>query len=147
MKFIKCKSQRFVCLPTCSTSFVILAYKKNNYSQLIVCMVFGSIAMLSMWNLIIVSLLFFYINVHMHCLLRPLCHLPLKPAHCRARMRQSLVGLGWNDADWGSIVFSDEFPFYLCWWSSKTCLETIRSPFRSCFHNCMQTGPQPEFMV
>jgi len=42
---------------------------------------------------------------------RPLCHLPLTPAHCWARLQWCMAQSGWNDADWGRIVFSDESRF------------------------------------
>ena len=45
---------------------------------------------------------------------RPLRHLPLTPAHCRARLQWCMARSGWNDADWGRIVFSDESRFQLC---------------------------------
>ncbi|GFW81326.1 HTH_Tnp_Tc3_2 domain-containing protein [Trichonephila clavipes] len=45
---------------------------------------------------------------------RPLRHLPLTPAHCVARLQWFLVRSGWNQADWGRIVFSDESCFQLC---------------------------------
>ncbi|GFV44856.1 uncharacterized protein TNCV_1340641 [Trichonephila clavipes] len=48
------------------------------------------------------------------CSYPPLYHLPLSPAHCRARLQWCLARPGWNLADWGRIVFSDESPFHLC---------------------------------
>ena len=45
---------------------------------------------------------------------RQLRHLPLTPAHCRARLQWCMARSGWNDADWGRIVFSDESRFQLC---------------------------------
>ncbi|GFX31791.1 uncharacterized protein TNCV_171241 [Trichonephila clavipes] len=45
---------------------------------------------------------------------RPLRHLPLTLAHCRARLQWCLAGSGWNHAEWGRIVFSDESRFQLC---------------------------------
>ncbi|GFX17174.1 transposable element Tc1 transposase [Trichonephila clavipes] len=36
------------------------------------------------------------------------------PAHCRARIRWRLARSGWNEADCGRIVFSDESRFQLC---------------------------------
>ncbi|GFU63346.1 HTH_Tnp_Tc3_2 domain-containing protein [Trichonephila clavipes] len=45
---------------------------------------------------------------------RPLRHLPLTPAHCRARLQWCLARPGWNQADWGRIVFSDKSRFQLC---------------------------------
>lgn len=48
------------------------------------------------------------------CSYRPLRHLPLTPAHRRARLQWCLARSGWNHADWGRIVFSDESRFQLC---------------------------------
>ncbi|GFX22481.1 HTH_Tnp_Tc3_2 domain-containing protein [Trichonephila clavipes] len=45
---------------------------------------------------------------------RQLRHLPLTPAHCRARLQWCLTLSSWNHADWGRIVFSDESRFQLC---------------------------------
>ncbi|GFX32187.1 HTH_Tnp_Tc3_2 domain-containing protein [Trichonephila clavipes] len=45
---------------------------------------------------------------------RPLRHLLLMPAHCRARLQWCLTRSGWNHADCGRIVFSDESRFQLC---------------------------------
>ncbi|GFV36119.1 hypothetical protein TNCV_4964671 [Trichonephila clavipes] len=45
---------------------------------------------------------------------RPLRHLPLTPAHCRAISQWFLSGSGWNHADCGSVVFSSESSFQLC---------------------------------
>ncbi|GFW99745.1 uncharacterized protein TNCV_3419751 [Trichonephila clavipes] len=36
------------------------------------------------------------------------------PAHCRGRLQWCLARSGWNHADWGRIVFSDESRFQLC---------------------------------
>ncbi|GFV73714.1 transposable element Tc1 transposase [Trichonephila clavipes] len=45
---------------------------------------------------------------------RPLRHLPLTPANCRARLKRCLTRSGWNHDDWGRIVLSDESHFQLC---------------------------------
>ncbi|GFX74781.1 hypothetical protein TNCV_636081 [Trichonephila clavipes] len=47
----------------------------------------------------------------------PLRPLPVTPAHCRARLLWCWALLGWNHADCGRIVFSDE--------SSSNCVLTI----------------------
>ncbi|GFU77499.1 HTH_Tnp_Tc3_2 domain-containing protein [Trichonephila clavipes] len=39
---------------------------------------------------------------------------PITPTHCRARLQWCLARSGWNHADSGRIVFSDEFCFQLC---------------------------------
>ncbi|GFW18538.1 uncharacterized protein TNCV_1221991 [Trichonephila clavipes] len=36
------------------------------------------------------------------------------PTHCRARLQWCLARSGWNHADWGRTVFSDEYCFQLC---------------------------------
>ncbi|GFX70421.1 transposable element Tc1 transposase [Trichonephila clavipes] len=36
------------------------------------------------------------------------------PIHCQARLQWCLARSGWNQADWGHIVFSDESCFQLC---------------------------------
>ncbi|GFW36510.1 HTH_Tnp_Tc3_2 domain-containing protein [Trichonephila clavipes] len=48
---------------------------------------------------------------------RPLRHLSLTPAHCRARLQWCLARSGWNHADWGRFVFIDESP--------SNCVQTI----------------------
>ncbi|GFT33912.1 HTH_Tnp_Tc3_2 domain-containing protein [Trichonephila clavipes] len=45
---------------------------------------------------------------------RPLRNLSLTPAHCRAILQWCLTRSGWNHADWGCRVFSDESHFQLC---------------------------------
>ncbi|GFX61079.1 HTH_Tnp_Tc3_2 domain-containing protein [Trichonephila clavipes] len=45
---------------------------------------------------------------------RPLHHLPLTPAHCRARLQWCLALSGWNPAEGGFIVFSEESRFQMC---------------------------------
>ncbi|GFV97014.1 HTH_Tnp_Tc3_2 domain-containing protein [Trichonephila clavipes] len=45
---------------------------------------------------------------------RPLHHLLLTPSLCRARFQWCLDLSGWNRADWGRIVSSDEPRFQLC---------------------------------
>ncbi|GFW91225.1 HTH_Tnp_Tc3_2 domain-containing protein [Trichonephila clavipes] len=45
---------------------------------------------------------------------RPLRYLPHTPVHCVARLQWCSDRSGWNHADWGSIVFSDETRFQLC---------------------------------
>ncbi|GFV63975.1 hypothetical protein TNCV_385501 [Trichonephila clavipes] len=40
-------------------------------------------------------------------------HLPLTPAHCRARLQWSLARSGWKHVDCRRIVFSDESSFQL----------------------------------
>ncbi|KFM68833.1 hypothetical protein X975_07143, partial [Stegodyphus mimosarum] len=44
---------------------------------------------------------------------RPLSHLTLTPVHCQPRLQWCLDRSGWNDADWGRIVFSGEACFQL----------------------------------
>ncbi|GFT37149.1 HTH_Tnp_Tc3_2 domain-containing protein [Trichonephila clavipes] len=44
---------------------------------------------------------------------RPLCLMPLTSAHYRARLQWCLARSGWNHADWGRMVFSDESCFQL----------------------------------
>ncbi|GFV80114.1 HTH_Tnp_Tc3_2 domain-containing protein [Trichonephila clavipes] len=46
---------------------------------------------------------------------RLLRHLPLTPEHCRDRLWWRMARSGWNPADWGRIVFSDESCFQLCY--------------------------------
>ncbi|GFT26629.1 transposable element Tcb2 transposase [Trichonephila clavipes] len=41
-------------------------------------------------------------------------HLPLTPAHFQARLQWFSARSGWNHADWGYIVFSDESRLQLC---------------------------------
>ncbi|GFW36382.1 transposable element Tc1 transposase [Trichonephila clavipes] len=36
------------------------------------------------------------------------------PANCRARLQCCLNRSGWNQANWGHIVFRDESHFHLC---------------------------------
>ncbi|GFS88102.1 transposable element Tc1 transposase [Trichonephila clavipes] len=50
-------------------------------------------------------------NLRSYQLLR---NLPLTSARCRARLQWCLARSGWNHADWGRIVFSDESHFQLC---------------------------------
>ncbi|GFV38350.1 uncharacterized protein TNCV_3633571 [Trichonephila clavipes] len=50
-------------------------------------------------------------NVRSH---QPLSCLPLPPVHCRARLQRCLARSGWNHADRGRRVFSDESLFKLC---------------------------------
>ncbi|GFU00736.1 transposable element Tc1 transposase [Trichonephila clavipes] len=50
-------------------------------------------------------------NLHSY---RPLRHLPPTPVRCRARLQWFMSLSGWNHADWGHIVFSDESRFHLC---------------------------------
>ncbi|GFS60732.1 hypothetical protein TNCV_2001401 [Trichonephila clavipes] len=45
---------------------------------------------------------------------RPLRHFALMPAHCRVILQLCLAQSGWNHADQGRIVFSDESHFQLC---------------------------------
>ncbi|GFX11947.1 HTH_Tnp_Tc3_2 domain-containing protein [Trichonephila clavipes] len=45
---------------------------------------------------------------------RPLHYLPFTPEHCVARLQWCLKRSGSNHADWGRIVFTDEFRFHLC---------------------------------
>ncbi|GFX12528.1 transposable element Tc1 transposase [Trichonephila clavipes] len=40
--------------------------------------------------------------------------LPLTPAYYRARVQWCLARPGWNNADWGCIMLSDEYHFQLC---------------------------------
>ncbi|GFU56874.1 HTH_Tnp_Tc3_2 domain-containing protein [Trichonephila clavipes] len=44
----------------------------------------------------------------------PLRHLPLTPAHRRARLQWCFALSSWNQTNWGRIVFSDESRFQLC---------------------------------
>ncbi|GFU39718.1 transposable element Tc1 transposase [Trichonephila clavipes] len=45
---------------------------------------------------------------------QPLRHLPLTPAHYRARLLWCLARSDLNHADWGRIIFIDESRFQLC---------------------------------
>ncbi|GFX76765.1 transposable element Tc1 transposase [Trichonephila clavipes] len=45
---------------------------------------------------------------------RPLLHLPLTLANCRARLQWCFARSSWNHTDWGRIVFIDESRFQLC---------------------------------
>ncbi|GFV65892.1 HTH_Tnp_Tc3_2 domain-containing protein [Trichonephila clavipes] len=73
---------------------------------------------------------------------QPLHNLPLTPAHYRTRLEWCLARSGWNHADWGHLVFSDDSRFQLR--SSKTCLEMYWAACRSYFHYCT---PQLGVMV
>ncbi|GFX67661.1 hypothetical protein TNCV_3934031 [Trichonephila clavipes] len=48
------------------------------------------------------------------CSYRPLRYLPLTPPRCRARLQCISARSGWNHADWGCILLSDESHFQLC---------------------------------
>ncbi|GFY01091.1 transposable element Tcb2 transposase [Trichonephila clavipes] len=79
---------------------------------------------------------------------RPLRHLPLTPAHCQARLLWCLVRLGWNHADWGHIVFSDESRFQMC--PDNHRRRVWRRPGQRedpAFTLARPTGPQPGVTV
>ncbi|GFT83444.1 HTH_Tnp_Tc3_2 domain-containing protein [Trichonephila clavipes] len=82
------------------------------------------------------------------CSYRPLRHLPLTPAHCRARLQWYLVLSGWNHADRGCIVFSDESRFQLC--PDGYQRRAWRGPGQSAdpaFTIARPTGPHPGVMA
>ncbi|GFX68958.1 hypothetical protein TNCV_683171 [Trichonephila clavipes] len=67
---------------------------------------------------------------------QPLCHLPLTPAHCRARLQWCLARSDWNHADFGRIVFSEESRFQLCPDDNQKHAQD-----RSCFPYCTPHRP------
>ncbi|GFW54314.1 HTH_Tnp_Tc3_2 domain-containing protein [Trichonephila clavipes] len=70
-------------------------------------------------------------------------HLPITPAHCQTRLQWCLARSGWNHADWGRIVFSDESHFQLCPDDQGRCV--WRRPGQradSAFNTACHTGPQ-----
>ncbi|GFW56873.1 transposable element Tc1 transposase [Trichonephila clavipes] len=78
---------------------------------------------------------------------RPSQHLPLIPAHCRARLQWCLARSGWNHADWGRIVFSDESHFPLC--PDDHLRHVWRRPWQRAdpaFTIVRSTGPQPRLI-
>ncbi|GFX36314.1 transposable element Tc1 transposase [Trichonephila clavipes] len=79
---------------------------------------------------------------------QPLRHLPLTPVHCRARLQWCLGLLGWNHADWGCIVFSNESHFRLC--PDDNRRRVWRRPGQRAdptFPIARHTDPQPGAMV
>ena len=79
---------------------------------------------------------------------RPLRHLPLTPAHCRARLQWCMARSTWNDADWGRIVFSDESRFVM--YPDDQRRRVWRHPGQRtvpAFTVARPTGPQHGIMV
>ncbi|GFU59593.1 HTH_Tnp_Tc3_2 domain-containing protein [Trichonephila clavipes] len=79
---------------------------------------------------------------------RPLHHLPLTSAHCQIRLQWCLTRSGWNHANWGRLVFSDESYFQLC--PDDHRKRVWRHPGQqtdSAFTIARHTGPQTGVMV
>ncbi|GFV12727.1 hypothetical protein TNCV_1366971 [Trichonephila clavipes] len=66
---------------------------------------------------------------------RPLHNLPLTLSHCRAKLQWFSTLSGWNYADWGRIVFSNESHFQLCPDNHRSSVRRrLLAASLSCFH-------------
>ncbi|GFS47086.1 HTH_Tnp_Tc3_2 domain-containing protein [Trichonephila clavipes] len=78
----------------------------------------------------------------------PLLLLPFTPAHCRARLQWCYNRLGWNHADWGRILFSEESRFHLRPHDPRRLVwRRPRQRVNPAFNIARHTGPQPGVVV
>ncbi|GFV64157.1 transposable element Tc1 transposase [Trichonephila clavipes] len=83
-------------------------------------------------------------NLRSYQLLR---NLPLTPTHCRHRLQWCLARSGWNHADWGRIVLSDEFRFQLCPDDRRSRVRRRPGQRTEPFTVPRPIGPQPRVMI
>ncbi|GFV91838.1 transposable element Tc1 transposase [Trichonephila clavipes] len=78
---------------------------------------------------------------------RPLRHMPLTPTHYRVRLQRCLARSGWNHAEWGRMVFSDESRFQLCPDDHRSVWRWPGQRADPAFTIACHSGPQPGVMV